>query len=72
LNRPIYNAKGKIISYEKCGRDNIKEKTKYPLCRPLTRINSRTPLTVRELTKKQISRAKKSKARVKSSKNIKF
>lgn len=40
-----------------CGRPKISMKTwkkKYPYCRPLKRISSKTPKTAKELTKKEI------------------
>jgi len=57
LNRPT--KKG----YEKCGRKD--GKGKYPLCKE-------TPVTVSELTKKEVTTAKKSKAKVKGRGKIFF
>jgi len=42
--------KGK--SYKPCGRKSVKNSKLYPYCRPLHRINSKTPMTVGELKKK--------------------
>ena len=39
---------GKYVS---CGRKNASGK-KYPYCRPLKRVNSKTPMTVSEMIKK--------------------
>lgn len=78
LNRPIKNSKGKIIGYHPCGRkglkspSNKKSQSKYPLCRPSKRINSKTPKTYKELSKSSIKKAKKEKSKVKSTKNIQF
>jgi len=69
LNRPIKNSNGKIIGYKKCGRKSS-NKGKYPLCRPSKRINSKTPLTYKELDKKSILKAKKEKSKIKNKKNI--
>lgn len=71
LNRPIKKG-NKIIGYEPCGRSVIKKKGEYPLCRPTYRINSKTPKTYKELSKKSIKKAKKEKSRVKGSRNIQF
>lgn len=64
LNRPT--KKG----YEKCGRKD--GKGKYPLCRPSKRVSKETPVTVSELTKKEVTTAKKSKAKVKGRGKIFF
>ena len=73
LNRPIKNKSGKIIGYKSCGRKSaLKSPGKYPLCRPSKKISFKTPRTIKEINKKSITRAKKEKARVKGSKNIKF
>ncbi len=71
LNRPIKNKNGKVISYEECGRKDV-EKQKYPLCRPLIRISSNTPVTVKELSPKQIEKAKNIKQKVKENGRVKF
>jgi hypothetical protein len=71
LNRPI-KKNNKIIGYESCGRQSIKKGDTYPLCRPTYRINSKTPKTYKELSKKSIQKAKKEKSRVKGIKNIQF
>ena len=72
LNRPIKDSKGNIIGYKPCGRDSLKYKEKYPLCRPSIRVTKKTPKTLSELTKKSISKAKKDKEKIKSKGNIKF
>jgi hypothetical protein len=73
LNRPISNKSGKIIGYKSCGRKSaLKSPGKYPLCRPSKKISFKTPKTIKEINKKSITKAKKEKARVKGSKNIKF
>lgn len=41
-------------SYEKCGRTKSTKKN-YPYCRPLRRVNSKTPTTVKELSKSKIN-----------------
>lgn len=41
-------------NYKPCGRNNASiNAEKYPYCRPLKRVNRKTPKTVGELTKKQ-------------------
>lgn len=72
LNRPIKNSKGRIIGYKSCGRNSLKNKERYPLCRPSKRVTSGTPKTFKELSKYSIERARKIKALVKGSSNIKF
>lgn len=72
LNDPKYDKSGKIIGYGQCGRKKIKPTDIYPLCRPTFRITADTPKTYGELSAKQIEVAKKRKAIVKGSKNIKF
>lgn len=76
LNRPIRDKAGKIIGYEECGRKSILKKSgkkqKYPLCRPQKRVTFATPKTVSELTESSIKKAKKDKAKVRESANIKF
>ena len=73
LNRPIKNKSGKIIGYKPCGRKSaLKSSGKYPLCRPSKKISLKTPRTIKEINKKGITKAKKEKAKVKGSKNIKF
>lgn len=72
LNDPKYDKSGKIIGYGQCGRKKIKPTDIYPLCRPTFRIAVDTPKTYWELSAKQIQAAKKRKAIVKGSKNIKF
>jgi len=70
LNRPIKNKSGKIMGYKQCGRTSLKDK--YPLCRPTNRITKSTPKTYKELSEKSILQARKLKAIVKGTKNIKF
>jgi hypothetical protein len=72
LNKPIKNKSGKIIGYEKCGREQFSMKEKYPLCRPSKKVTKETPKTYKELTKKQIENAKKEKDKYKYKKHIKF
>lgn len=72
LNRPIKNSKGKTIGYKPCGRSSVKNKEKYPLCRPSRRVSRETPKTYKEIGKRSLSRAKRDKQRVTSHKNIKF
>lgn len=74
LNRPIKNSKGKVIGYKSCGRKsaNSKSKGKYPLCRPLKRVTSKTPKVVRSLSKRSIIKAKKQKSKLKHRGNIQF
>jgi len=72
LNKPIKSKTGKIIGYEKCGRKSVKTKEPYPLCRPEKRITKETPKTYKELSKKQIEEAKKTKKKVTYKKHIKF
>ena len=73
LNRPIKNSSGQVIGYKQCGREYVKDsKEKYPLCRPTFRITSKTPRTYSEITSESIRKAKKLKAKVKGSANIKF
>lgn len=65
------NKRDKNGKYVSCGRKNSKT-GKYPLCRPSKRINSKTPRTIYEISKKSISKAKKDKTKVKHRNNIKF
>lgn len=71
LNRPIKNKNGKVISYEECGRKDV-EKQKYPLCRPLIRVSKDTPVTIKELTPKQIEKAKNVKQKIKETGKVFF
>ena len=64
LNRPTK------FGFEQCGRKD--NKGKYPLCRPSKRVTKETPKTLGELSKTQISKAKKAKSKVKGSGKIKF
>jgi hypothetical protein len=57
LNRPM-DKKG---NYHPCGRKSIKKGEKYPLCRPMIRVNKETPRTYKEISKKSIRKAKKEK-----------
>lgn len=73
LNRPIKNSKGRIVGYKSCGRRSASVKSgRYPLCRPTRRVSPKTPRTLKQISKKSISKAKREKQRVKSRKNIKF
>lgn len=71
LNRPILNSKGTITGYKSCGRANTHQKG-YPLCRPTTKITSRTPKTYKEISKNNIQKAKRAKSKIKGNGNIKF
>jgi hypothetical protein len=71
LNRPIKNH-GKIIGYQKCGRKNTKDSSKYPLCRPSKRISSKTPKTYKEISKESIKKAKSYKSKIKQRGNVQF
>lgn len=55
-----------------CGRPSAKSKGKYPLCRPTKRVTKETPRTVNELSKSSIRKAKREKAKIKSSGNVQF
>jgi hypothetical protein len=70
LSRPI-KENGKIIGYQQCGRNSQKDPN-YPLCRPLKKINSKTPLTVSEIDKTKLNELIKEKRIIKDKKNIKF
>lgn len=73
LNRPIKNSKGKVIGYKSCGRKSVKSsKGKYPLCRPLKKITSKTPKIVKSLSKKSILKAKKKKSKVTHKGRVQF
>jgi hypothetical protein len=65
------NKRDKNGKYTACGRKSSTT-SKYPLCRPTKRINSKTPRTIYEISKKSISKAKKDKSKVKHLNNIKF
>lgn len=62
LNRPTVSGE-----YESCGR--VQASGKYPLCRPTKRITKDTPKTYKEISQKNINKAKREK---KSSKHISF
>jgi|UniRef100_A0A6C0AM70 hypothetical protein len=73
LNRPIKNIKGKIVGYKSCGRTSVKSsKDKYPLCRPLKKITSKTPKTVKSLSKRSILKAKKKKSKLQHKGRVQF
>lgn len=73
LNRPIKNSKGKIVGYKSCGRKIVKgSKDKYPLCRPLKKITSKTPKIVKSLSKRSILKAKKKKSKLKHKGSVQF
>jgi hypothetical protein len=63
--KPIGNGK-----YQKCGRKKSSSKG-YPYCRPLKRINSKTPRTVGELSRSEIKRRCSKKHKIKG-KTLKF
>jgi Family of unknown function (DUF5872) len=71
LNRPIRNSQGKIVGYKSCGRPSQRS-PKYPLCRPSKRISTSTPKTYKEISKKNIQKAKRDKSKVRHRSNIKF
>jgi hypothetical protein len=69
MERPV-RKNGKIVAYEQCGRNNASNNKKaltgrYPYCRPSRRVTRHTPATVRELSSKRLSTAKKTKQVVK-------
>lgn len=70
LNRPIRNSKGKIVDYEQCGRS--KSKGAYPLCRPTFKISKETPRIYKEISKKDIEKAKTEKSKLKWKGSIQF
>jgi len=47
-------------------------RSRYPLCRPSIRVNSRTPRTYRELSIYSINKAKKSKKKYTHKKSVRF
>jgi len=56
-----------------CGRDSSSNtKQAYPLCRPTVRVTKETPITLQELSPKQIRAAQKQKKVVKEKGHIKF
>jgi ribosomal protein S14 len=61
LERPKNNGKG----YETCGRPRATARGTYPLCRPSKRVNSDTPKTVQEVSRKKIAQVEKEKQKVK-------
>lgn len=69
LNRPTGKKKSK---YEKCGRSSSKKRGKYPVCRPSKVVTKKTPRTYKELSPKQISKAKRKKSQVKSKGRVQF
>lgn len=72
LNNPI-KKNGKIVGYHHCGRKTSSlKKEKYPLCRPSRVVNSKTPRTHKEISKKSISKAKKEKSKLKHRGTIQF
>ena len=71
LSRPVLDPKGKIIGYKDCGRNSQKDPG-YPLCRPMKKVNSKTPLTVSEIDKTKINGMIKEKRIKKDKKNMKF
>ena len=48
-------------SYKSCGRRRASSGGKYPLCRPSRRVSAQTPRTLQELSRRQLSRARKTK-----------
>lgn len=59
--------KDKSGKHPPCGRSDS-EKGKYPKCRPSKRVNKKTPTTSKELSKKEKSKAVKTKRKVEKSK----
>ena len=57
--------------YEKCGHKNI-QNNKYPLCRPMYKVNESSPKTLNELSKSSIDRANKEKQVLKNKGNVRF
>ena len=66
--------KNKDGTYAECGRDeaSISRKGTYPLCRPSIHVNSLSPKTPTELSRKQISNAKIEKQRLKQNGRVRF
>ncbi len=54
ISRPMRSKKGskktRSIGYESCGRKTSRS-GKYPVCRPYVRISSKTPMTVKQMSK---------------------
>lgn len=71
ISRPIKQDDGKIIGYKNCGRNSQKDPN-YPLCRPIKRVSSKTPLTVSEIDTSKLNDLIKEKRIKKDKKNIKF
>ena len=72
LNRPI-KKNNKIMDYEPCGRSSVNNKMeKYPLCRPTYKVTKQTPKIYKEISSKDIKKAKVDKAKIKNKGNIKF
>lgn len=76
LNSPIRSRK-KVISYRSCGRTRSRKskslsRKKYPLCRPSKKINSKTPRTYKQISKKSIKSAKKYKSKHRSRGRVTF
>ena len=59
--------KDKSGKHPPCGRSDA-GKGKYPKCRPSKRVNKKTPTTSKELSKKEKSKAVKTKRKVEKSK----
>jgi hypothetical protein len=72
INRPKRNSKGKIIGYEKCGRDTKEKNSKYPLCRPTRKVTSKTPRIYKDIKKYSIRKANVEKQIYKHTKNVQF
>ncbi len=72
LNRPI-KENGKIVGYKECGRKSSKSGTgAYPTCRPSKRVSTKTPKTYRELPRKQLEKARRTKIKIKSKGRVQF
>lgn len=53
LERPIKDARGRVVGHAPCGRAKATVEGTYPLCRPSKRVSEATPLTVTEIGKKK-------------------
>ena len=53
LERPIKDARGRVVGHAPCGRAKATVEGTYPLCRPSKRVSKATPLTVAEIGRKK-------------------
>lgn len=72
LRRPVKDARGRVVGYEKCGRPEASASGTYPLCRPSHRVAKDTPKTVAEIDKKKVATLARKKQRVKFSDRVTF